>query len=328
MPPFVFASARPPSLVLGRLANSLGPSLTADSLDQRAGLRADRVPLGILFMLGATVMFALSSALSKWQVANYSFVEVLFFRAVASLITCAVLILPRTGLLVLRTRRLRDHFGRSVTQAVAQSLIIIAFGLMPLAGAVAINFSSPLFATLFAALWLKEKVGLARAGALAAGFLGVLLVAAPGADIFRLGAMFALANAVLFGSVTAAVRGMTTTESAETLTMYQMIFLTLFFGLALPFFFLWPTGPDTAAMFGNGVINAVGQYWWTRALFLAPPSAVGPFYYFMLVWSAALGFAFWGDVPTLALLGGSAIVVGSGLFLLWHETGRKTVPAD
>jgi len=291
-------------------------------------LRADRIPLGILFMLGATVMFALSSALSKWQVASYSFVEVLFFRAVASLVTCGALILPGTGLAVLRTRRLRDHLGRSATQATAQSLIIIAFGLMPLAGAVAINFSSPLFATLFAALWLKEKVGIARVSALVVGFLGVVLVAAPGADSFRMGALFALGNAVLFGSVTAAVRGMTTTESAETLTMYQMIFLTLFFTLALPFFFTWPTSMDALAMIGNGIINAVGQYWWTRALSLAPPSAVGPFYYFMLVWSAALGFAFWGDVPTLALLGGSAIVVGSGLFLLWHESGKKPLPAD
>jgi drug/metabolite transporter (DMT)-like permease len=144
--------------------------MTSDSLDPRASLRADRIPLGILFMLGATVMFAVSSALSKWQVAEYSFVEVLFFRAIASLVTCAALILPRTGLPVLRTRRLRDHFGRSVTQATAQSLIIVAFGLMPLAGAVAINFSSPLFATLFAALWLGERFGLARAGALVVGF--------------------------------------------------------------------------------------------------------------------------------------------------------------
>ncbi len=215
--------------MLGRPGNSLGPSLTSESLEQRASLRTDRVPLGIVFMLGATVMFALSSALSKWQVANYSFVEVLFFRAIASLITCGALILPGIGIAVLRTHRLRDHFGRSATQATAQSLIIIAFGLMPLAGAVAINFSSPLFATLFAALWLKEKIGAARGCALVVGFLGVVLVAAPGADSFRTGALFACANAVMFGSVTAAVRGMTTTELAETLTMYQMIFLTLVF---------------------------------------------------------------------------------------------------
>jgi drug/metabolite transporter (DMT)-like permease len=303
--------------------------VTSDRLDQPKPARLDRVPRGILYMLAATVMFAISSAIAKWQVASYSFAEVLFFRALVSVVACAVLILPRTGLAVFRTNRLRDHIGRSSTQAVAQSLIIIAFSLMPLGGAVAINFAAPLFATLFAAIWLKEKIGLARACALIAGFLGVLLVAAPGADSFRIGALFALGNAVLFGSVTAAVRGMTTTESAETLTMYQMLILTVVFALALPVFgFVWPSGIDLTALLINGVFNGLGQYWWTRSLSFAPPAAVGPFYYFSLVWAIGLGFLFWGDIPTLPLLAGSAIVVGSGLFLLWHESGKKVLPAD
>jgi drug/metabolite transporter (DMT)-like permease len=301
--------------------------VTSERANQR--LRTDRVPIGILFMLGATVMYAGSTALSKWQVASYSFAEVLFFRSFVSLIVVALLILPRHGLQVFRTQRLRDHAGRSATQSVAQSFILIALSLMPIAGAVAINFSAPLFATLFAALWLKEKIGLARAAALLVGFLGVLLVASPGADSFRIGALFAIANAVLYGSVTAAVRGMTATESAETLTMYQMLFMAGFFLLALPLFgFTWPTGQDATAMIVGGVFNGIGQYWWTRALSLAPPAAVGPFYYFTLVWAIALGFLFWGDVPTLGLLAGSAVVVGSGLFLLWHESGKKVLPAD
>ena len=304
--------------------------MTTDSLDQRLpAARADRVPRGILYMLSATVMFAVSMAIAKWQVASYSFAEVLFFRAVGSLAVCAVLILPRTGLTVFRTQRLRDHLGRSGTQAVAQSFIVIAFSLMPLGGAVAINFSAPLFATLFAAIWLKEKVGPARACALGAGFLGVLLVAAPGADSFRIGALFAVANAVMFGSVTAAVRGMTSTESAETLTMYQMAFLMAFFAVAMPIFgFAWPNGLALAAMVVNGLLNGIGQYWWTRSLSLAPPAAVGPFYYFSLVWAMGLGFLIWGDIPTLPLLAGSAIVVGSGLFLLWHETSKKPLIAE
>lgn len=302
--------------------------MTSDTPAPPPFARQERIPLGIAFMIGATVMFAASSAVAKWQVETYSVAEVLFLRALGSLAVCGLLILPRTGLTVFRTRRLRDHIGRSATQATAQSLIVVAFMLMPLAGAIAINFSSPLFATLFAAIWLKEKVGMARGFALAAGFIGVLLVAAPGADSFRLGALAALANAVLFGSVTAAVRGMTVTESAETLTMYQMVLLTVFFGLATPFFFAMPTGIDAAIMFVNGVINGIGQYWWTRALTMAPPAAVGPFYYFMLVWSIALGFLVWGDVPTLALLGGSAIVVASGLFLLWRESGKKPVVVE
>lgn len=285
--------------------------------------RSDHVPLGIVFMLGAGAMFAISSAVSKWQVVDYSFAEVLLFRTLGSLITCAAIILPRRGFNVFRTRRLRDHAGRSLTQAVAQSCILIAISLMPLAGAIAINFSAPLFATLFAALWLNERVGGARWGALLVGFCGVLLVASPGADSFRLGALFALANAVLYGSVTAAVRGMTTTESSETLTIYQMVFLAVFFCLPLPFFFRVPAPFDGIIMLGNGVLNGLGQYWWTRALSLAPPAAVGPFYYFTLVWAMLIGWMFWGDVPTVGLVAGSAIVVASGLFLLWHETGKR-----
>jgi drug/metabolite transporter (DMT)-like permease len=77
-----------------------------------------------------------------------------------------------------------------------------------------------------------------------------------------------------------------------------------------------------------GVLNGFGQYWWTRALSLAPPSAVGPFYYFSLVWAIVLGYLFWGDIPTLTLLAGSGIVVGSGLFLLWRESGKRALPAD
>lgn len=298
------------------------------STDQRTlPARSDRIQFGIVLMLGATAMFAVSQAISKWQVTSYSFAEVLFFRAFFSLLTCAVLILPGRGLGVFRTQRLGAHVGRNLTQTVAQSCILLALSLMPLASAMAINFSTPLFATLFAAIWLKERVGAARGFALLAGFCGVLIVASPGAETFRVGALFAIANAVLFGSVTTVVRGLSKTESAETLTMYQMVFLTLFFGLALPIFgFTWPgSSNDWIALTLNGVVNGVGQYWWTRSLSMAPPAAVGPFYYFSLVWAMVLGFVFWGDIPTLTLLAGSAVVVGSGLFLLWYESGKKTV---
>src|SRR5262249_44830934 len=67
-------------------------------------------------------------------------------------------------------------------------------------------------------------------------------------------------------------------------------------------------------------------YWWTRALHMAPTAAVVPFNYLSLVWAVIFGFAIWGEVPTLGLLIGSAVVVGSGLFLLWRESRRAVVP--
>ncbi len=296
----------------------------ATSTDLRvASPRREHIPLGILFMVGATVLFAGSSAVSKWLVEPYPPGEVLFTRTLVSLITCALFILPKTGLAVYRTQRLYQHVARSASQGISQTCLILAFSLMPLAGAIAINFSSPLWATLASALIFKEAVGTARWAALLVGFFGVLIVTKPGADAFQLGAVFALANAVLYGSVTAAVRRMTVTESAETLTLYQLTLLTLFFTLMLPLGWITPSWTDFGLMVFNGASNAIGQYWWTRALHLAPASAVTPFYYLSLVWALAIGFLVWGDVPTIALLAGSAVVVASGLFLLWRETGAR-----
>ena len=71
-----------------------------------------------------------------------------------------------------------------------------------------------------------------------------------------------------------------------------------------------PNADRTAWIVFNGISNAIGQFWWTRALYLAPASAVAPFYYLSLVWASILGFAVWGELPSIGLIGGSAIVVG------------------
>ena len=99
--------------------------------------------------------------------------------------------------------------------------------MMPLAGVTAIMFSSPIFTTLASIYFLHERVGAARWAALLIGFLGVLVIAAPGADSFQIGALFALGNAILFGTVVVGVRGMTATESTGTLIMYQLSLLTI-----------------------------------------------------------------------------------------------------
>jgi drug/metabolite transporter (DMT)-like permease len=295
----------------------------SDVLVPDRAARREHVPLAILYMLGATIMFSASSAVSKWLVAHYPIGEVLFTRTLVALVTCAIFIMPQTGLAVFRTNRLRHHVMRSVSQAFSQTFLLIAFSLMPLAGAIAINFSSPLFATLVSALILKEAVGLARWTALLVGFCGVLIVTNPGTETFQIGALFALANAVLYGSVTAGVRSMTATESAETLTLYQLALLTAIFTLLLPLGWTTPTAVGALWIVFNGVSNAVGQYWWTRSLHLAPASAIAPFYYLSLIWASILGFAIWGEVPTVSLVIGSAVVVASGLFLLWRENNAR-----
>jgi drug/metabolite transporter (DMT)-like permease len=296
----------------------LGEPGTASAANE--GARRDHVPLAIFYMNGATFVFAASSAASKWLVQSYPIGEVLFTRTLVSLMVCSIFILPQTGLSVFRTQRLRHHLLRSGSQGVSQTFLLFAFTMMPLAGAIAINFSAPLFATLASALVLKEPVGAARWTALLVGFCGVLIVTHPGTGTFQIGALFALGNAVLYGSVTAGVRSMTRTESAETLTLYQLALLTAFFALFMPWTWIWPSPSDSVWILFNGTSNAIGQYWWTRALHLAPASAVAPFYYLSLIWASIMGFLIWGEMPTVSLVIGSVIVAGSGLFLFWRET--------
>ncbi|HUI95280.1 MAG TPA: DMT family transporter [Xanthobacteraceae bacterium] len=290
----------------------------------RAAAKQDNVPKGILFMVLATVMLAASNAIAKWQVATYPVGEVMFFRSLFSFLVCAAVILPFSGLSVFATRRPRDHLARGLSQAISQTFTVIAISLMPLAGATAINFSAPLFAALLSIVWLKERADAARWTALIVGFLGVLIVTNPGANSLTVGALFALGNAIMYGSVTVAVRGMTATESANTLLMWQMATLAALHPLLLLFGFRWPAPAGLAIFALSGLANAVAQVCWTHALRLAPTTAVSPFYYFLLVWALMIDFALWGNVPTVGLLIGSAIVVASGLFLLRHETKRRS----
>jgi drug/metabolite transporter (DMT)-like permease len=288
--------------------------------------RRDQIPLGILYMVASSLLFAVVNAVVKWLIATYPVGEIAFLRSLFALVPCYVMILPRTGLAVLRTNRLRDHLKRALSQFCSMMSMFIALLLMPIASAVAISFAAPLFTTLLSILVLKEKVGLHRWSALLVGFVGVLVVTHPGVGTFNIGAGFALLNAVMISTVAIAIRRMSASESTETLIVYQLTLIAILTGCLLPFGVAAMSWPDFLMIAVAGIGNGVAQFWWTRSLGLAPPSAVVPFNYLSLVWAAILGMLVWGDVPGLDLILGSVIVIGSGLYILWRETIRRRRP--
>jgi drug/metabolite transporter (DMT)-like permease len=290
--------------------------------------RRNQIPRGILFMIASTVVFAGVNAIVKWELAYYPVGEVAFFRSLSALAAVSLLILPRTGWGVLRTRRYRAHVQRGLSQFGSMTCMMVAFNLLPLGSAVAISFAAPLFTTLLSIVVLKEQVGIHRWSALVVGFIGVLVVTHPGASTLSVGAFFALANAILISSVAIAIRRMSATESTETLTIFQMSVITVCTLFLLPFGYRAPTWYDFLGLTVAGIGNGIAQYWWTRALSLAPPSAIVPFNYLSLVWAIILGFVIWGDVPSRSLAIGSLIVVASGLYILWRETVRRRRPID
>lgn len=300
------------------------PSLAKVSNPTRlVEVRRDQVPLGIAFMIGATVFLTLSNIVSKHLVAYYPIGEVMALRSFIALGLTLAFLLPRHGVVVFRTDRPGAHLGRGLSQAISQTLTVAALGLMPLAGVTAIGFSAPLFAAFVGIFWAREPSDPIRWAVLLSGFLGVLVVTHPGTDSLQVGALFALGNAVMYGSVTVAVRSMTKTEKPATLLAWQMTVMAAAHFCLLAFGWRWPSLPDLLPFAALGATHMGAQYLWTRALAVAPSSAVSPFYYLILVWSMGLGFVVFGEVPDLHLIIGGSIVVTAGLLLLWHETGKK-----
>lgn len=283
----------------------------------------DDVKRGILYINGAVLVFSGMNVATKWLVASYPVVEIMFFRCLFALIPCAILVAFRGGLPSLRTRRLSDHAARAASQFLGMASIFIAFGMMPLADVIAISFAAPLFMTLLSIPILGERVGIHRWGAVLVGFIGVLIMVQPGPGVLESGALFALGNALFTASSTIGLRRMSVTESTDALITYQMAIIALLSAVALPFLWVTPRWADLAIMLAIGLGSGINQFFWTQAFRYAPAAVASPFTYGAMVWAILLGYLIWGELPTAALLLGAVIVVASGLYILYRETIRR-----
>jgi drug/metabolite transporter (DMT)-like permease len=278
---------------------------------------------GFAFVISSVLVFAVVNAIVKWLVVRYSVVEIICFRSSFALLPCLVLIATHGGWRVLRTHRLREHVTRAALQFVSMMCIFTAFGMMPLADAVAITFSSPLFLTVLSIPLLGEQVRIHRWSAVVLGFVGVLIILPPGAGLLQGGAILALINATMNAFLTIAVRRMSVTEASTALVFYQTLVTAVIALVLLPFFWVTPSLADLGLLAAAGLLSGTAQYWWTQAYRFLPAAVAAPFSYTSMVWSLILGYALWGDIPTAPVLYGAVIVIASGLYILYRETVRR-----
>lgn len=288
----------------------------------------EEVRRGIVFILLAIFMFGAANALVKVATETYPVTEIVFFRCAFALLPALVFVARAGGFSTLRTHRFGEHFSRALMQFMGMMAIFTAYKLMPLTDAVAITFAAPLFMTVLSIPLLGERVGLHRWGAVIVGFSGVMLMVRPGPGILESGAIFALANCFISALVTIALRRMSVTESSAALVFYQIAITAALSVLLLPFGWVTPGWKDLGILAAIGIASGIGQYWWTQAFRYAPASVAAPFSYTSMFWAVLFDFLIWRSVPALALLGGAAIVVASGLYILYRETVRGVAQAS
>jgi drug/metabolite transporter (DMT)-like permease len=289
-----------------------------------AQLPHHRNGLGIAYRMLAMACVACLSATVKWTGhRGVPVFEIVFFRNAFAFVPLGLYIWRTSGLSVLKTRRPLGHLHRSAVGLTGMVCSFFAIQHLALTQATAFTFAAPLFMTALSAVMLREVVGWHRWGAVAVGFVGVLIMVRPQPGHMDLaGVGFALTAALGSALAMVQIRQIAVTEKGPTIVFYFTLAGTLL-GLAVSLFdWVMPDARTLAVLVLGGLVGGVGQLFLTEAIRVAPVGVVAPFDYSQLIWAAILGYLVWGELPQPATLAGAAVVAASGLYILHRELVR------
>ncbi|MBT6274665.1 MAG: DMT family transporter [Chromatiales bacterium] len=225
---------------------------------------------------------------------------------------------------VFRTATPVAYLFRCSASVGAGSCIFASVAVMPLAEVTAITYSSPLFVLLFAAFFLREKVSAGRWTVTGTGFVGVLLMTAPGVGAFQPMALIALLGALFMAGELTALRHITLKDSAATaLILTNIVGLCISGALALT---VWrtPNLLEYQLLIGIGAVTVTGQAMFVYAAKWGEASLLAPLFYSTLIYAAVFGYVFFDEAPTLRSTVGAAFIVAAGLALGWLERRARS----
>jgi drug/metabolite transporter (DMT)-like permease len=278
---------------------------------------------GIALRCAAAGLFSIQSGVLKLASTDgVTAPEMLFYRALFGLPVVLMWVMSGPGLAGLRTQRPLAHLGRSALGIMSILCTFQALILLPLADAITIGFTAPIFATLLSMWLLGDKVGTHRRLAVIAGFIGVIIVMRPGGSshaVPLLGVMIALASALGMAGVTITLRQLGTTENVAAIVFWFFVCSVVVGGMLLPFFGSAHAPLTWLLLAIGGTAGGAMQLAMTASLRHAPVSVLSPFDYFQIVGALLLGWLLLNEGPTVNTLAGAALIAGSGLFTAWRE---------
>jgi drug/metabolite transporter (DMT)-like permease len=272
-------------------------------------------------MLLAGLMFAFMDAGMKWLAGSYPPLQVAAMRGLAALPPVLLWIVWRGRLGTLLRVHWPLHLLRGVLAVGVMAGFVYGVAHMPLSTAYAIVFVAPLLVTALAVPLLGEKVGPRRWAAIVIGLLGVLVVLRPGMSGIATGPGLALVLSALGYAVAAiTVRKLAQRDSPEALVFWFLTLLTLFAGAIDAYNWQPLQAAHLWVIAVIGLSGALGQIALTHAFRLGEASQIAPLEYAGLLWVVLLDLAVWQVLPDAITWLGAAIIVGSGLYLIWRES--------
>ncbi|ASP34667.1 DMT family transporter [Labrenzia sp. VG12] len=275
---------------------------------------------GIGLIVLACLSFSVLDATAKYLSASLPTLQIVWVRFVSHVFLALVLFQVWKKPALLTTKRPLLQIVRAFCLLGTTVFNFLAVRYLQLAETMAIMFAAPFVITALAGPMLGEWAGARRWAAIVVGFVGVLVVTQPGLGGMHWAAIYSVAAMTFYAIYALLTRQLTATDSSAGMLILSGIVAAV--AMAPVGLSVWVMPQDIwtwALLLATGAFGAGGHFLFIIAHRIAPAPVLAPFIYIQIVWMIALGFLVFGDVPTGTTMAGAAIVVASGLYILYRE---------
>ncbi|MEP2029808.1 MAG: DMT family transporter [Paracoccaceae bacterium] len=288
---------------------------------------SSRPALGIGLKLTAVFLFTTMAALIKATSDVVPAGEAVFFRSFFAIPVIVIWLIQRGQLTVgLIAKRPMSHVRRGFLGTTAMGLTFSGLGLLPLPEVTAIGFATPIFTVILAAIFLGERIRLIRVSAVTIGLVGVLIILSPRLvgsaalnDTATIGALMILGATLMRSLVQIQIREMVQTEHTAAVVFYFSATASVLSLLTLPFGWVVPPPETLALLISAGLIGGIAQILITSSYRFGTASMLAPYDYASMLFAIVIGYVWFGELPTLVMLAGAALVIAAGVLVIWRE---------
>jgi len=277
---------------------------------------------GIVLMCLSTIAFSIMHGLVRFVSEVLPPFQIAFFRNIFGL-AFLIPLLMRSRFAILRTKQIGLHALRGVINMAAMLMFFTALAISPIAKVTALGFTAPIFMAILAVLVLGERFRIYRWSAIFLGFMGMLIILRPGLVAIDTGALLVIGSAALWAVAMIIIKIQSRTESSLTIVAYMGIFLGIF--SIGPAVWVWqPFGLQTLGfMVLIGLFGSIAQMAISESLKETDPTALMPFDFLKLIWTAIIGVWFFAEVPDIYTWVGATVIFLSGLFIAFRERSAQ-----
>ena len=273
---------------------------------------------GIVLMCLSTIAFSIMHGLVRFVSEVLPPFQIAFFRNIFGLAFLLPLLM-RSRFAILRTKQIGLHALRGVINMAAMLMFFTALAISPIAKVTALGFTAPIFMAILAVLVLGERFRIYRWSAIFLGFVGMLIILRPGLVAIDTGALLVIGSAALWAVAMIIIKIQSRTESSLTIVAYMGIFLGVF--SIAPAVWVWqPFGLQTLGfMVLIGLFGSIAQMAISESLKETDSTALMPFDFLKLIWTAMMGVWFFSEIPDIYTWIGATVIFLSGLFIAIRE---------